>query len=236
MPSLPRRATAILALALLLLPALSGAAQPTPSDATYALSRGMMTLGEARFRLEQQEDPNCWRYEYHAKPSGLARLFIGNVTERSDFCMADGKVLSQAFEFRRADKPKDDFSLRFNWTDGVVRSSAGEMRPLETGMVDRLAMQIAIQTWVIDRGGEPGPEIFSVTKVEDDRIKTYRFRIVARETVETPAGTFETVRVERVNDKKKSTVFWLAPSRGYMAVRVQQTKNGDEQLRLVLKK
>ena len=36
--------------------------------------------------------------------------------------MADGKVLSQAFEFRRADKPKDDFSLRFNWTDGVVRS------------------------------------------------------------------------------------------------------------------
>lgn len=213
----------------------AAAPAPTPSDATYLLTRGMMTLGEARFQLTQQQDPNCWRYEYRAKPSGLARLFIGEVTERSDFCMADGKVLSQNFDFRRADKPKDDFSLRFNWTDGVVRSSAGEMRPLETGMVDRLAMQIAVQNWVVARAGEPGPEEFSVTKVEDERAKTYRFRIMAREKVETPAGNFETVRVERVNDKKKSTVFWLAPAKGYMAVRVQQTKDGDEQLKMVLK-
>lgn len=233
-PARLRRRTPTSVLVLLLLPSLAWAAQPSPSDTTYLLTRGMMTLGEARFRLERQPDPNCWRYEYHAKPSGLARLFIGKVTERSDFCMADGKVLSQAFEFRRADKPKDDFSLRFNWTDGVVRSSAGEMRPLETGMVDRLAMQIAVQTWVIDRAGEPGPETFAVTKVEDERTKTYHFRIVARETVETPAGKFDTSRVERVNDKKKSTVFWLAPSRGYLAVRVQQTKNGDEQLKMVL--
>ncbi|MCC2655821.1 MAG: hypothetical protein K0Q76_929 [Panacagrimonas sp.] len=211
------------------------AAQPTPSDHTYLLTRGMMTLGEARFTLGRQQDPNCWRYEYHAKPSGLARLFIGDVSERSDFCMADGKVLSQSFDFKRADKAKDDFSLRFDWQDGVVRSSAGEMRPLETGMVDRLAMQIAVQTWVIDRKGQPGPETFSVTKVEDERVKTYTFRITGRESVTTPAGTFDTVRVERVNDKKKSTVFWLAPSRGYAAVRVQQTKDGDEQIKMVLK-
>lgn len=208
---------------------------PTPSDATYVVTRGMMTLGEARFQLSQQTDPNCWHYQYNAKPSGMARLFIGDVMERSDFCMADGKVLSQSFDFKRADKPKDDFSLRFNWSDGVVRSSAGEMRPLETGMVDRLAMQIAVQTWVVSRNGKPGPEVFEVTKVEDERAKTYKFRIVGRETVQTPAGSFDTARVERVNDKKKTTVFWLAPARGYIAVRVQQTKDGDEQLKMVLK-
>jgi hypothetical protein len=149
--------------------------------------------------------------------------------------MADGKVLSQSFDFRRSDKKEDNFSLRFNWEDGVVRSSAGEMRPLETGMIDRLAMQIAIQNWVVSRAGKPGPEEFAVTKVEDERAKVYRFRIVAREQVQTPAGTFDTVRVERVNDKKKTTVFWLAPARNYMAVRVQQTKDGDEQLKMVLK-
>lgn len=211
------------------------AAQPVPSDHTYVLSRGMMTLGEARFRLVQREDPNCWRYEYHAKPSALARLFIGEITERSDFCMADGKILSQSFDFKRADKSKDDFSLRFDWHDGVVRSSAGEMRPLETGMIDRLAMQIAVQNWVIDRKGQPGPQTFSVTKVEDERVKTYTFAITGRESVQTPAGTFDTVRVERVNDKKKSTVFWLAPSRNYAAVRVQQTKGGEEQIKMMLK-
>lgn len=210
------------------------AAPPQPSDATYVLSRGPLTLGEARFQLTAI-DANCARYEYQAKPSGIARLFIGNVSERSDFCMADGKVLSQSFEFKRADKSEDNFTLSFNWKDAVVRSSAGEMRPLETGMIDRLAMQIAVQNWVIDRKGEVGPEEFSVTKVEDDRAKVYRFRITGRETVETPAGTFDTVKVERVDDPKKSTISWLAPDRGYLAVKVQQTRKGDEQLKMLLK-
>lgn len=222
------------ALAFVALVGSAQAATPQPSDATYVLSRGMITLGEARFRLESV-DANCWRYEYVAKPSGLARLFIGEVTERSDFCMADGKVLSQTFAFTRADKPKDDFSLAFNWKDAVVRSSAGVMRPLETGMVDRLAMQIAVQNWVIDRSGEPGPEEFTVSKVEDDRVKAYRFRITGEERIETPAGTFDTVKVERVDDPKKSTISWLAPTRGYLAVQVQQTRKGDEQLKMQLK-
>lgn len=217
----------------LALPAVVQAAKPQPSDARYVLTRGVLTLGEARFRL-QALDANCWTYEYVAKPSGLARLFIGEVTERSDFCMADGKVLSQKFEFRRADKPKEDFRLSFNWKDAVVRSSAGEMRPLETGMVDRLAMQIAIQNWVIDRKGEPGPEEFTTLKVEDDRVKTYRFRITGREKIETPAGSFDTVKVERVDDPKKSTISWLAPARGYLAVQVQQIRKGDEELKMQL--
>lgn len=228
----PGPAAALLALALLLPSA--QAATLKPSDATYLLSRGVLTLGEARFRL-QATTPNCWRYEYVARPNGIARLFIGEVAEHSEFCMADGKVLSQSFEFKRADQPKDNFRLTFNWKDAVVRSSAGEMRPLQTGMIDRLSMQIAIQNWVIDQKGEPGPQELTVDKVEEDRVRTYRFRITGRESVETPAGTFETVRVERVDDPKKSTISWLAPSRGYLAVQVQQTRKGDEQLKMQLK-
>ena len=224
-----------MALALCSFAASSDTIRPNPSDATYVLSRGSMTLGEARFKLEAQTQAECWRYEYQAKPSGIAKLFIGEVSERSEFCMADGKVLSQYFEFKRADKPKEDFTLRFNWEDGVVRSSGGEMRPLETGMVDRLAMQIAVQNWVIERKGVPGPDELTVTKVEDDRAKTYRFRITGRESIKTPAGTFDTVKVERVDDPKKATIFWLAPARGYLAVRMEQTKGGDEQLKMLLK-
>ena len=211
------------------------ASELKPSDAHYVLTRGVLTLGSAQFRLAPQQQAGCWTYEYIAKPTGLARLFIGDVTERSEFCIVDGQVRSNKFEFKRADKPKDNFTLAFNWKDGVVRSSAGEMRPLTAGMIDRLAMQIAVQDWVIARDGEPGPEEIAVTKVEDDRVKQYRFRIMARETVQTPAGKFDTVRVERVDDPKKSTRFWIAPSRDYLVVRVEQTKGGDEQLKMELK-
>jgi amino-acid N-acetyltransferase len=37
------------------------------------------------------------------------------------------------------------------------------------------------------------------TMVDDDRIKPYRFAIVGHESVETPAGRFDTVRVERID-------------------------------------
>lgn len=224
----------LLSAALLLLSGGSSAANIKPSDARYALSRGMVSLGEAHFRLAPQGAPGCWRYEYKAEPSMLARMFIGNVSERSDFCIVNGVVLSQQFAFKRTDKAGDNFTLDFNWKDRVVRSSVGEMRALEDGMVDRLAMQIAVQNWVVQRQGVVGPEEIAVSKVEDDRVKTYRFRITGKEIVKTPAGSFDTVRVERVGDPKKSTRFWLAPSRDWMAVKVEQTKGGSEQLKMLL--
>ncbi|MGQ0699299.1 MAG: DUF3108 domain-containing protein [Panacagrimonas sp.] len=206
-----------------------------PSKATYVLSRGALTLGEARFELAPSGDPGCWRYEYQARPSGLAKLFIGEVTERSDFCIVNGELRSQFFEFKRADKSEDNFTLTFNWRDGVVRSSVGELRPLEPGMIDRLAMQIEVQRWVIAQGGKVGADEKTVTKVEEDRIKAYRFRVTASETIQAPAGKFSTVRVERVDDPKKSTRFWLAPERDYLAIRVEQTKGNSEQIKMLLK-
>lgn len=207
-----------------------------PLTSTYELSRGVIVLGEAEFSLAPVEGEQCWTYRYRAKPSGLARLFIGEITETSNFCLVDGYIRSQKFSFQRADKEEDDFDLTFNWDDHMVRSSKGEMRPLKNDMIDRLAMQVAVKRWVIARDGEPGPEKISLTKVEDDRIKTYSFRVIGREQVETPAGTFDTVRVERVDDPKKSTRFWLAPEQAYKVVRVEQVRKGAEQLKMLLKK
>lgn len=207
----------------------------SPLESRYELSRGVIVLGEATFTLSPGEADQCWVYQYRAKPSGLARLFIGNITETSHFCLVDGFIRSQKFSFHRADKEKDNFELEFNWDDRMVRSSIGDMRPLRNDMIDRLAMQVAVKRWVVARGGVPGPEKISMTKVEDDRIKTYSFQVIGHEQVETPAGTFDTVRVERVDDPKKSTRFWLAPDRDYQVVRVEQVRKGAEQLKMLLK-
>lgn len=206
-----------------------------PSQMSYTLTRGRLTLGEARFELAPEGAEGCWRYEYQARPTGLARLFIGVVTERSDFCVIDGQVRSQRFEFKRADKASENFTLEFDWEQRVVRSSRGELRELQPGMIDRLAMQLAVQDWVVAREGRPGPDEITITKVEDDRVRTYRFAIKARETLVLPSGPIETVRVERTDDKRKSTRFWLDPARDYAAVQVDQIKDGDEQLKMVVK-
>ncbi|HEX4872597.1 MAG TPA: DUF3108 domain-containing protein [Nevskiaceae bacterium] len=223
-----------LALLLLLLAGSSAASGFEPFSARYELRRGSLTLGEARFELTASPDrPDCQIYRYEARPQGLARLFIGTLSERSEFCRVDGRLQPLRFEYQRADRPKDGFSLAFDARAGTVTSSRGEIRSLEPGMTDRLLMQLQIRDWVRAREGLPGDEELAVTMVEDDRVKAYRFRILAREPVQTPAGRVDNaVRVERVDDPRKSTRFWLDPAQGYGAVKVEQVKEGSEQLSL----
>ncbi|MGB0955962.1 MAG: DUF3108 domain-containing protein, partial [Panacagrimonas sp.] len=185
--------------ALCLSPILS--AKPlVPFDSSFVLTRGPLTLGHAQFQLQAiAGEGECYLYQYRAKPQGLARLFIGQIQERSEFCVVEDQIRSQRFSFSRADKEKDNFKLEFDWQNGLVRSSTGEQRKLDETMMDRLVMQLAVKRWAMSQEGEPGPAEYTATKVEDDRAKTYRFRIVAQERIEVPAGTFDTVRVERVD-------------------------------------
>lgn len=225
----------VLLWAAVLLPLAAQAAPLAPPRADYVLERGRMTLGSAQFTLAPIEGAECYRYEYRATPQGLARLFIGEVRETSEFCMEDGALRSRGFVYARADKPEEDFSLSFDWARGVARSSRGPELALTAESIDRLALQLAVQRWVAARKGEPGAEEFAITKVEDDRAKTYRFVIRARETVQVPAGRFETVRVERVDDASRSTRSWLAPALGYQPVKLEQLKDGEVQVRMLLK-
>ena len=72
--------------------------------------------------------------------------------------------------------------------------------------------------------------------VDDDRVKTYRFAVIGRERIETAAGSFETLRVERVDDPRKSYRYWLAPSRDYVPVKIEHLKDGKVELRMNLLK
>ena len=50
-----------------------------------------------------------------------------------------------------------------------------------------------------------------------------------------PAGTFRTIRVERINDPKKTTRFWVAPELRYRLVQVGQQRKDDPVIGFSLK-
>jgi hypothetical protein len=57
------------------------------------------------------------------------------------------------------------------------------------------------------------------------RVTRYRFTVSGRETVATPAGTFEAIRVSRVREKDdNATEVWLAAARGMIPVRILVTE------------
>ena len=237
----------LLAAALLLtLPALALSQTPTqpapeadafaPWAASYKLSRGPLTLGYADFALTEATGSDCYQYRYNAKPVGLARLFIGQLTEVSDFCVADGEILPKQYSFTRADKAEDNYVLRFDQGASKVRGPGEQVRPLPESAMDRLLIQIAVRDFVVNNkpAGTLPKQPRGFTMVEDDRIKTYTLQVMGYERVKTPAGELDAIRVERIKDPRKTTLFWLSPELGYIPVRVEQRKDGDEELSLAL--
>ncbi|WP_348673275.1 DUF3108 domain-containing protein [uncultured Abyssibacter sp.] len=207
-----------------------------PWKASYSLTRGPLTLGHAEFELVDDDGQNCHVYRYDAKPVGLARLFIGQLHEVSEFCVRDGVIRTQRFEFRRDDEPEDNFVLNFDWDALTVTGPGDKERQIPEDAMDRLAIQLAVRDLLVSHPDALPTEPRNFTMIEDDRIKTYTMQVKGREVVKTPAGELQAIRVERVKDPSKTTIFWVAPELGYIPVRVEQRKNDSEVLSIALRK
>jgi hypothetical protein len=213
-------------------------ALPMPEvDARYDLQKGFLGLGTARFSLtpEPELGEDCYRYAYVATPTGMAKLFIGEIRETSEFCMVDDALRVQRYAFSRADRPKGDYTLEFDLDTGVARTGDGRSQTFEGAATDRLSLQLVVQRWVIARNGVPGDTELSVQQVEDDRVRTYRFAITGRETVKVDGRKVETVRVERVDRPDKSVRFWMDPRDGWRVVQVEHIEDGSTQFTMTLR-
>ena len=108
-------------------------------------------------------------------------------------------------------------------------------RQIPEDAMDRLAIQLAVRDLLVRHPETLPTEPRNFTMIEDDRIKTYTMQVKGREVVKTPAGELDAIRVERVKDASKTTIFWVAPELGYIPVRVEQRKNDSEVLSIALR-
>jgi hypothetical protein len=196
----------------------------------YAAAWNGMGLGEIVVTLKPDDKPDCYRYESASAPVGMVRWFYGKPSETSQFCVSGGKVVPKKFSF----EARDGFSLEFDMAAGKVKDDRGREREVPANAQDRFGLQQAMRLWLITHQSEKDPGPVEFTMVDVDRVRTYKFAITAREKIEIPAGAFDTIRVERVDSKKRISRFWIAPSKDWMPVKVESGKNGKVELRMEL--
>ena len=218
----------------------SAAAEPKLPELhlTYAVAWRGMGLGSAVITLAPHGAADCYRYETVSEPVGLVRMFVGKPRETSEFCVRGGKLVPQRFVFKNPKDEDESFELEFDVAAGKVRGGSKGVRDLPANAQDRFGIQQAVRLWVLGHLNDaPGAQAAEFAMVDERRIRQYRFVITGREDVQVPAGRFDNaVLVQRVDDKKnKATKFWLAPTRDYMPVKVEQVKEGTVELRMVLK-
>ena len=68
--------------------------------------------------------------------------------------------------------------------------------------------------------------MFEYEIADMEKRKVYRFAIAGMETMSTPLGELNTVRLDRIReaDKKRETSLWLAVDHALLLVRLKQTE------------
>jgi hypothetical protein len=210
----------------------------SPFEAHYEVERGSMGLGATVFSLQTNGD--CYRYRGKARPNALVSLFVGDVSDESRFCMTDdGRVAPRRFEHIESRDDEDSHSLVFGDDDRVIyRSRAGQARTFAApeDALEPFVIHIAVRLWI---DGAEQPALLpnrTFTVVDEDEIKHYQLAVREGGRLETPAGTWDTLVVERVDDPNRQLRFWLAPELSWLPIKVEHQKGDDPVIRMTLEK
>lgn len=201
----------------------------------YSVEWGDISLGEGTIALKPRGD-GCFDYSSTTDPIALVRWTYGSPRENSTFCVVDGTVQPRHFEYRNNKRSDDNFTLDFDAAAERAKMIRGgnvvELKaPAPT--YDRFSIREAVRVWAAGNAGHIGAEK-DFSFIDEDKLRLYRFQIQARETVETPAGRFETIRVARIDNPKKSYRYWLAPTRNFVPVKIEHINKGKVELRMAL--
>ncbi|HWP94112.1 MAG TPA: DUF3108 domain-containing protein [Gammaproteobacteria bacterium] len=194
-------------------------AEPPLYSAVYTVSHAGIRAAESTVTLRREGDE--YVYESITRPAGFVAMFRSDeIVESSRFRMAGGQPVPLQYRYVHAGSDKNrNASIRFDPARHVAESDhRGERRILELPRpaLDRMLMQVAL---TLDAAA--GKQSFVYPILDRNEVKTYRFHRVARERLVVPAGTYETIRLERLSDRPgKKTVFWLAPALDFVPVRM----------------
>jgi hypothetical protein len=223
-----RAVLALLMLAMAAAPLPGLATMLTPYKATYNLSYTGFYVGEAVYELQIDSDGYVL-FSARAEPKGLASFFTSDiVTEQSRLRIDDdGALVALRYDYaqERSRRIIEEKSVEFDWQAGRAQTRInGDIQhvEIENGTVDRMSLQLKVMA---DRlaGKEDKELVYQV--VEDHELREYAFEVKERARITTEAGVYDTIRLERQHGSR-TTIFWSAPSLGYLPVRVEQRRTG----------
>ena len=216
---------------LLLTTALAASAlQPTTLhdfEATYILKLGSLRIGTSTLALQTETDGR-YRYESHSWPTRwVSWLLKDQLRETSRGHITPTGIRPDKYHYLRSGGDrKREADLSFNWDEHTVRNhvegSLWEM-DIPAGTIDKLASQLSMMLAL-----QQDKKDVTFNIADGGHLKEYRYKVVGHETLEVPAGTFETVKITKLRkNKKRVTYVWCAPALNYLPIRIWQRETDD---------
>lgn len=198
----------------------------TPFSALYRVEADGFTVGELKRSLRRVED-GIFLLQSKMYTTGIAALFKPDtVVERSTWMLEEGSVRPLRYEYQYEGRGGEKLEkLIFNWSEGTITSVRDKERTVLNilpGILEKQVYQLRLQADLA-----AGKREISYEVADRGDIRTYRFRVIGEETIDTDIGKLRTLKVERLsNSKERKTYLWCAIEHDYQLVRLVQEDDG----------
>jgi hypothetical protein len=190
-------------------------AEPPPRlEVTYELQRNGSAIATVVESLAYAKGSYKLTETWNGR--GLYAL-LGSARRVSEGAIADGVLRPREFFDERSGR--DTARAWFDWSARKLTMQYKGKRKVEDLYLDgqdRLSFLLALSLL-------PGRSETASYHITDGKgLSHHRYAVRGRERIRTPAGEFDTVRIERVRDAndKDSAELWLASELGYIPVRL----------------
>lgn len=206
---------------------------PVGMSLEYTFYRGSIKLGVME-RTLTRIDNNSYMMESRTKATGfIAAFYPAKILERSTFTFENGqaKPLSYVYE-RSGGKKSRHHELLFDWEKNRV-SDTTQDKPwsldIPANTVDRHLYQLNVMFDMQDK-----PDNIQYLVADRGKLKTYDINNLGTETIKTPLGNIETIKLQR-KTRNRSTTVWVAEQYNYLPVQIEQDGK-DGKFRSVINK
>ena len=204
-------------------------ARAASSDALEPFQAGYLWVWEgaaiaySRLDFTHSQD-DLWTYTSTTEPRGIGHLYP--IRPKLESTMRITPQFVQPLHFKvTGSGSRRDGDVQFDWTEGratgVYEGKSIDLA-VTPGVQDDLSVQIAMIRKLAD-GQTPG----ILREIDKNGIRDYLYKRVGEETLDTGIGRIDTIVFSTEHPgSPRITQYWCAPSRGFIPVKVQQTKQG----------
>jgi hypothetical protein len=208
-------------------PARADSGFPRLFAATYTVAFNGKEAGVMQRTLVRERDGFLFRSELKAT-HGLYALLRVKISESSRWRLQGNDAVALEYASKQSGIKKKESSARFDWTRKVVavihKKQQGEL-PATAGMTDKLLYQLLLMR---DLASDRRPLHYTV--VDGSKVREYPIEILGEETIDTPLGRLQTVKVRyQKPGSDRSTTLWCAKSLNFLPVKLDHRESDDEQ-------
>lgn len=199
---------------------------PVGMSLEYSFYRGGIKLGTMERTLKSTAD-NSYVLESRTQATGfIAVLYPAKVLERSTFLFENGRAKPLTYNYQRSGgKKARNYQIDFDWqakqASGVTQENPWSL-DIPEHTVDRHLYQLNVMFDMQDK-----PEALQYIVADRGKLKTYDIHNLGTETVKTPLGEINTIKLQR-KAKNRSTTVWVAEKYNYLPVQIEQIDKGEK--------